>query len=169
MRQVFIALAATALMLAASYSGFAQTPIQFPNSGSVVFTAQLPPGWTSTENGNSLTINSSALLLALTFMVDNNPAAAQIPLDTLAPQILKQANATPPSGHEPITISGVNGTTYYSSMSLSGVQLDLNMALFQINGTYLAMLSVQTPNGINKDQKAALDQVLNSVGLKVTK
>jgi hypothetical protein len=94
---------------------------------------------------------------------------AQVPLDTLAPQILKSATATPASSQEPITISGVNGTTYFSTISINGIQLTMNVAIFQINGAYVAMLEAVMPIQISRDQKAALDQVLNSVALKVTK
>jgi hypothetical protein len=169
MKQVFIALSSAALLLAVPCSGIAQTPVQFPSSGAVVFTAQLPPGWKTSGHDTSLDMVSTALGLSVGLMVFNDPALAQIPLDTLAPQILKSANATPPTGHEPITISGVSGTTYFSTISPNGVQLTLNLALFQINGASLAGLEVAMPNPISRDQKAALDQVVNTIALKVAK
>jgi hypothetical protein len=171
MKQILLHALAAAVSLVAACGGLAaQTSVQFPSSGPVVFTLQVPTGWSSSDDGSgNLALVSSSQGLMVMVSVTNEADVVTMSADAIAQKTINELNATPVYKQVPASISGFNGTAYYSSISSSGAVQDLKFTIVAIDTGYIAMEIVMTPTVITPAVQASLEQVLKTIALKVSK
>jgi hypothetical protein len=163
------AVAAFAVLLFAAVCGpSAQAKdMRFPEKSPVAFRLHLPKDWTATDDGSGhLTVaapdHSSVLLLS---MIDDAGAAKEAP-EAIAEEIFKAQGADPISTKEPVTISGADGTAFYSHhKNDKGVNMNLKLDIFEIGGQHVGMLMVLSASDINAAQKNSVDAVIKGITL----
>ena len=147
--------------------------LQFPKSGAVTFTIQVPAGWTSSDDGKgNLTLSPPQNLpLSVSLAVlDNANAVSQMSVAQFAQAVLTPSNATAIYKQTPGNISGVDGTTFYSSsQNGDGTKVDLKLTILTVNARYIVMEIVVTPTVMTPALETSLKSLTKGIALKVTK
>ncbi|HEY1630887.1 MAG TPA: hypothetical protein VGF56_06200 [Rhizomicrobium sp.] len=156
MRQ--IALALLALCFAASAQA---RDVRFPEKGFPAITYSIPDSWTATpdDSGNMILVagdHTSAISISV---VEGGQS-----LDDMATAAMQVAKASAPRRGEPISVSGIEGFTYYSTMTNdSGTSLTVKMMAVKPDANHFVTFSLLNPTDATPDQVAAGNTVMSSV------
>jgi hypothetical protein len=172
MKRVLIAAAVAAAVFAAACTNVSAATVQFPKNSAVTFTVQVPAGWTASDDGKgNLSLSSPGQPLAVTLTVIDSPTAvSQLSVAQFAQMVLKPTNATAIYKQVPATVSGIDGTTFFSSsQDGNGGTVDLKLTVLFINGRYIVAETVGTPTVMTPALETALKSVMKGIVLKVAK
>jgi hypothetical protein len=171
MNRFFVAAASAVAVLGTAFSSlFAATNVQFPNNSPVTFVAQVPTGWTSSEDANgNLDLGLPGQPLAVVLSVSDNAATAKLTTAAIAQAGIAAANGSVYK-QVPTSISGLNGTAlFYSSKDSNGDTLDGKLTVIVIGARYIAIENVVTPTTVTPALQASIQSVVKGISLHVAK
>jgi hypothetical protein len=171
MRNFLLGAALSITSCVAFCSGAWAATVIFPEKGDVSFTVQVPTGWTSSDDGkgnlNLLPPQGVKVAVTLT-VIDNATVVAQSSVAQIAQAALTPTNATAIYKQTPASISGIDGTAFYtSSQGGDGTKFDLKLTILIVKARYIIFEIVGTPTVMTAELETALKSVTKGIVLKV--
>jgi len=135
--------------------------VRFPATGFPAITYSMPADWTATpdDSGNMILVSGDH-----TSAISISVVAGGQSLDDMATAAMQVAKASAPRRGEPISVSGVDGFTYYSTMTNdSGVSLNVRMMAMKPDAHHFVTFSLLNPTDATPEQVSAGNAVMSSI------
>lgn len=158
-----LTLAALVLGLGAAFADAAEArELRHPASGTPAFTLQVPDDWPyEVDPDKNLIVTSADASTSLVFTWGSFSGD----LENAAKLMLKVANATPPTGKAPVSISGQAGYAFDSTMKVESKSMRLNMTIVRVREKGFGSATRIELDTNSAQQRQRADAVMRSVAI----
>jgi hypothetical protein len=152
-----LALAALGLAVA---DGAEARELRHPERGTPAFTVQVPDDWQhAVDPDNNLIVTSADTSTSFVFTWGNFSGE----LENAATLMLRSANATPPAGKTPASISGLPGFSFESTMAATKPPLRLKLTIVRVGPKGFGSCTQLERETNSPQQRQGADAVMRSV------